>query len=365
MVTLNADRRSLARRHSGTFDLIRNNNNNQQNGRRRGRGGGQGGGGMGGAPRPQGQSFGNNRLDIRQRGNATQLLEKYKTLARDAAQQGDRVVSEYYLQYADHYFRVLNEIRERQPEHQRGPRPGYDADDEDGQDVGNGYNPAYAAQTAANNNGNGQDDDGDEREYAEDGRSDRRDEPRPQPRDERPQQRDDRPQRDERPQQRDDQRAQPRDEQRPPQRDDRPRRDDQRSRAEQPRDARPSEARQYEPRGDNRRDEPRGDNRRDDSRRDAPRQELRRDDAGREERPRRDAERPLRDSVARRDEPRALPDADEPMIAGLPGPATLAPAAAPPVADATDEPPRRKRGRPRKVDVEAAAAAAALMEADA
>ena len=99
---------------------------------------------MGGAPRPQGQNFGNNRLDIRQRGNATQLLDKYKTLARDAAQQGDRVVSEYYLQYADHYFRVLNEIRERQPEHQRGPRPGYDAD-EDGEDVGNGYNPGYAA----------------------------------------------------------------------------------------------------------------------------------------------------------------------------------------------------------------------------
>lgn len=376
MVALNADRRSLARRHSGTFDLIRNNNNNQQNGRRRGRGGGQGGGGMGGAPRPQGQSFGNNRLDIRQRGNATQLLEKYKTLARDAAQQGDRVVSEYYLQYADHYFRVLNEIRERQPEHQRGPRPGYDADDEDGQDVGNGYNPAYAAQTAANNNGNGQDDDSDERDYADDGRTERRDEPRAQQRDDRPQQRDEQrsQQRDDRPQQRDDQRAQQRDEQRPQQRDDRPRRDDQRSRADQPRDTRQGEPRQYEPRIDNRRDEPRGDNRRDephsdnrrdDSRRDAPRQELRRDDAGRDERPRRDAERPLSDGVARRDEPRAPLDADEPMIAGLPGPATLAPAAVSPVADTIEEPPRRKRGRPRKVDVEAAAAAAALAGADA
>ena len=78
--------------------------NNRQGGRRRGRGG----------PRPQGMS-GNagNRQDNRQRGNAAQLLEKYKTLARDAQLAGDRVQTEYYLQYADHYFRVLEESRSR------------------------------------------------------------------------------------------------------------------------------------------------------------------------------------------------------------------------------------------------------------
>ena len=43
-----------------------------------------------------------NRQDNRQRGNAAQLLEKYKTLARDAQLAGDRVQTEYYLQYADH-----------------------------------------------------------------------------------------------------------------------------------------------------------------------------------------------------------------------------------------------------------------------
>ena len=64
-----------------------------------------------------------NRQDNRQRGNAAQLLEKYKTLARDAQLAGDRVQTEYYLQYADHYFRVLEENRSRfEEQNQRRPR---------------------------------------------------------------------------------------------------------------------------------------------------------------------------------------------------------------------------------------------------
>lgn len=59
-----------------------------------------------------------NRNEVRVRGNAHQLLEKYKQLARDASMQGDRVTAEYYMQYADHYYRVLNEIRARQEEQQ-------------------------------------------------------------------------------------------------------------------------------------------------------------------------------------------------------------------------------------------------------
>jgi hypothetical protein len=67
---------------------------------------------------------GGNRQDNRQRGNAAQLLEKYKSLARDAQLAGDRVQTEYYLQYADHYFRVLEDSRSRfeQQEAQRRPR---------------------------------------------------------------------------------------------------------------------------------------------------------------------------------------------------------------------------------------------------
>lgn len=78
---------------------------NRQGGRRRGRGG-QRNQNLGGQP-------GGNRQDNRQRGNAAQLLEKYKSMARDAQLSGDRVQSEYYLQFADHYFRVLSESRAR------------------------------------------------------------------------------------------------------------------------------------------------------------------------------------------------------------------------------------------------------------
>jgi hypothetical protein len=63
---------------------------------------------------------GGNRQDNRQRGNAAQLLEKYKSLARDAQLAGDRVQTEYYLQFADHYFRVLSESRVRFEEQRRG-----------------------------------------------------------------------------------------------------------------------------------------------------------------------------------------------------------------------------------------------------
>ncbi|NTS66155.1 DUF4167 domain-containing protein [Sphingomonas sp. HHU CXW] len=83
--------------------------NNRQQGRRRGRGNGPqrpGGGG-------QGQRDSGNRIDSRARGNAAQLLEKYKNMARDAQMSGDRVNTEYYLQFADHYFRVLADQRGR------------------------------------------------------------------------------------------------------------------------------------------------------------------------------------------------------------------------------------------------------------
>jgi hypothetical protein len=90
------------------------NQNNRNNNRRRGRGnnrGGQGGGGGG----SQG-----NRIDSRARGNAPQMLEKYRKLAHDASLNGDRVQTEYYLQFADHYFRVIADMRAQKDE---PPRP--------------------------------------------------------------------------------------------------------------------------------------------------------------------------------------------------------------------------------------------------
>lgn len=84
--------------------------NNRQSNRRRGRGNN----------RPQnnnnrGGGFDHqNTIDNRSRGNASQMLEKFKKQANDAQLNGDRVNAEHYLQVADHYFRVLADYRSRQ-----------------------------------------------------------------------------------------------------------------------------------------------------------------------------------------------------------------------------------------------------------
>lgn len=70
-----------------------------------------------------------NRNDARIRGNAQQLLEKYKTLARDATAAGDRILAEYYMQHADHYYRVLAEFRSRYEDTRSRDRDDRDTDD--------------------------------------------------------------------------------------------------------------------------------------------------------------------------------------------------------------------------------------------
>jgi hypothetical protein len=133
--------------------------NNRQAGRRRGRGGQR----PGNAP---GRSDNGNRIDNRSRGNAAQLLEKYKNLAADAQRAGDRVNTEYYLQFADHYFRVLSESRSRFEENRRQR----DDADEEGDDEF-GYEGEPGTQSAVN--GNGRDDRYEERANGRDERGDR------------------------------------------------------------------------------------------------------------------------------------------------------------------------------------------------
>lgn len=106
------------------------NNNRGNNNRRRGRGN----------TRQQGGQQ-TNRIDSRARGNAPQLLEKYKKLAHDAHLNGDRVQEEYYLQFADHYFRVIADQRQRQDE-LRQPRRD-DRPSEYGDDFGGGDEYEY------------------------------------------------------------------------------------------------------------------------------------------------------------------------------------------------------------------------------
>jgi hypothetical protein len=81
-----------------------------------------------------GQSSGN-RQDNRQRGNAAQLLEKYKSMARDSQLAGDRVQTEYFLQFADHYYRVLGESRSRFEDQRPRSRDDEDVGDEGDEDM--------------------------------------------------------------------------------------------------------------------------------------------------------------------------------------------------------------------------------------
>jgi hypothetical protein len=65
----------------------------------------------------KGQSYDSSGPDIRVRGNAYQVLEKYLQLARDAGTAGDRVAAENFLQHADHYYRVVSAMNEgRRPQ---------------------------------------------------------------------------------------------------------------------------------------------------------------------------------------------------------------------------------------------------------
>ena len=54
------------------------------------------------------QTFDSNGPEVRIRGNANQVHEKYQNLARDAAQNGDRVLAESYFQHAEHYYRIIS-----------------------------------------------------------------------------------------------------------------------------------------------------------------------------------------------------------------------------------------------------------------
>ncbi len=92
-------------------------------------GGGNGGGGNGG-----GGGFNPNRTydssgpEIKIRGSASHVYEKYLQLARDANSGGDRVMAENYLQHAEHYYRIMAAAAAQQAQYAaqqaaQNPRP--------------------------------------------------------------------------------------------------------------------------------------------------------------------------------------------------------------------------------------------------
>jgi hypothetical protein len=75
------------------------------------------GGGGGGNNNPN-RTFDSSGPEIKIRGSAAHVYEKYLQLARDANSSGDRVMAENYLQHAEHYYRLLSAAQAQQQQYQ-------------------------------------------------------------------------------------------------------------------------------------------------------------------------------------------------------------------------------------------------------
>ena len=62
--------------------------------------------------------YDSNGPDVRIRGTAHQISEKYEALAKDARSAGDTVMAESYLQHAEHYQRIIVAMNQQQAERQ-------------------------------------------------------------------------------------------------------------------------------------------------------------------------------------------------------------------------------------------------------
>lgn len=134
--------------------------------------------------KPQGSSsnraFDSNGPDMKIRGTATHICEKYQQLARDAISVGDRVMAENYYQHAEHYYRLIMAAQvgqegQARPQNNLGYRPqddDEDFDDDDTQD--NNDQPRHPGQPYHENAGQNSDN-GNERGNGRNNRNDRND----------------------------------------------------------------------------------------------------------------------------------------------------------------------------------------------
>src|SRR3954449_336403 len=81
-------------------------------------------------PNPLTRSYESNGPDVKIRGTAQHVAEKYSQLARDAQASGDPVAAENYLQHAEHYFRIIATAQEQLRE-QFGYQPRFDDEGEE------------------------------------------------------------------------------------------------------------------------------------------------------------------------------------------------------------------------------------------
>jgi hypothetical protein len=98
-------------------------------------------------PNPLTRSYESNGPDVKIRGNAHHVAEKYLQLARDAHTSSDPVAAENYLQHAEHYFRLIAAAQAAQLQQQSGARPQgeNEADDLDDDDDFGGPNDRFAS----------------------------------------------------------------------------------------------------------------------------------------------------------------------------------------------------------------------------
>jgi hypothetical protein len=100
-------------------------------------------------PNPLSRSYESNGPDVKIRGNAQHIADKYAQLARDANASGDRVIAENYLQHAEHYNRIIaaaqaqlgiQQVRERDDDDGEGD----DGDEIDTTNVAQGVDGDYS-----------------------------------------------------------------------------------------------------------------------------------------------------------------------------------------------------------------------------
>lgn len=105
---------------------------------------------------PRSQTFDSNGPEGRVRGNAHQVYEKYLALARDATSAGDRIAAEGFYQFAEHYFRVVNDSTDPQAGGSEQRRFDHRREARDGQNA-----PPQAESAGEGRRANGADSDGD------------------------------------------------------------------------------------------------------------------------------------------------------------------------------------------------------------
>jgi hypothetical protein len=100
-------------------------------------------------PNPLTRSYESNGPDVKIRGTAQHIADKYAQLARDAQSSGDPVAAENYFQHAEHYYRMIaaaqEQFRQQYGTFQRSDEDSDEGDEEGGQANGFGYGERQSA----------------------------------------------------------------------------------------------------------------------------------------------------------------------------------------------------------------------------